>query len=76
MVLAQVYEGTWEELEQYREQYGNHRLILSVMPDNHIPVTENNTQVREPRRAGRAKGLFRMAPDFDAPLEDFKEYME
>ncbi|OAV66028.1 hypothetical protein Barb6_02696 [Bacteroidales bacterium Barb6] len=25
---------------------------------------------------GCAKGQFQMADDFDAPLEDFKEYME
>jgi len=25
---------------------------------------------------GCAKGQFTIAPDFDAPLEDFKEYME
>lgn len=24
---------------------------------------------------GSCKGLFEMAPDFDEPLEDFKEYM-
>lgn len=24
---------------------------------------------------GSAKGKIRMAPDFDAPIEDFKEYM-
>ncbi len=24
---------------------------------------------------GSAKGLFKMSQDFDAPLEDFKEYM-
>lgn len=24
---------------------------------------------------GSAKGMFEMAPDFDEPLEDFKEYM-
>ncbi len=27
------------------------------------------------RKAGSAKGKFKIAPDFDAPLEDFKEYM-
>jgi len=27
------------------------------------------------RMFGRAKGLFQMAGDFDAPLEDFKGYM-
>lgn len=25
---------------------------------------------------GSAKGMFVMAPDFDEPLDDFKEYME
>ena len=28
------------------------------------------------RKAGSGKGTFFMADDFDAPLEDFKEYME
>ena len=28
------------------------------------------------RQFGSAKGLISMAPDFDEPLEDFKEYME
>ena len=27
------------------------------------------------RKRGSAKGLIKMADDFDAPLEDFKEYM-
>ena len=27
------------------------------------------------RKFGYAKGFFKMAPDFDAPLEDFKDYM-
>ncbi len=36
-----------------------------------------NTQNRKikNRKAGSAKGKFKLAPDFDAPLEDFKEYM-
>ena len=24
---------------------------------------------------GSAKGMYKMSPDFDAPLDDFKEYM-
>ena len=28
------------------------------------------------RKAGRAKGLIRMTSDFDAPLEDFRAYMQ
>ena len=28
------------------------------------------------RKFGYAKGFFKMADDFDEPLDDFKEYME
>ena len=27
------------------------------------------------RQAGSAEGKYKLAPDFDAPLQDFKEYM-
>jgi len=30
---------------------------------------------RQPRPFGSAKGLIEMSDDFDAPLEDFAEYM-
>ncbi|MBZ0099619.1 MAG: DUF2281 domain-containing protein [Taibaiella sp.] len=30
----------------------------------------------KPRKAGSARGQIKMAPDFDAPLSDFGEYME
>jgi hypothetical protein len=29
---------------------------------------------KEPRQPGSARGQVWMAPDFDAPLEDFKDY--
>lgn len=36
-----------------------------------------NTQNRSTknRTAGSAKGKYELSPDFDQPLEDFKEYM-
>ncbi len=36
---------------------------------------QNNSGKRKQRKAGSAKGKYKLAPDFDAPLEDFKEYM-
>ncbi|HEY0150688.1 MAG TPA: type II toxin-antitoxin system prevent-host-death family antitoxin [Longimicrobium sp.] len=36
-----------------------------------IPIS----RVRKPRQFGSARGLIRMAEDFDAPLDDFKDYM-
>lgn len=32
-------------------------------------------QTIKERQFGYAKGFFKMSADFDAPLEDFKEYM-
>ncbi len=32
-------------------------------------------RVSRPRKAGSAKGLLVMSPDFDAPLDDFAAYM-
>jgi prevent-host-death family protein len=63
-------------------------LIRSLTPGAEIIITENDQPVarllpaadqprRQPRRPGTLRGtVLYMAPDFDAPLEDFKEYME
>ena len=37
---------------------------------------QNGEAERPKAKAGSAKGLIHMAPDFDEPLEDFKPYME
>ncbi|MAS36852.1 MAG: hypothetical protein CL610_22800 [Anaerolineaceae bacterium] len=37
-----------------------------------VPVSP----VRKARRAGSARGLIKLAADFDKPLSDFDEYME
>ena len=36
---------------------------------------KNEEPVKKPQ-FGCAKGRFKMSPDFDAPLDDMKEYME
>ena len=38
-------------------------------------ITQTYTKNGQPRKAGSAKGEIIMADDFDAPLEDFAEYM-
>lgn len=37
-------------------------------------IRANDTQLLEGPKAGSAKDKIWMAPDFDEPLEDFKEY--
>jgi antitoxin (DNA-binding transcriptional repressor) of toxin-antitoxin stability system len=62
-------------------------LIHNLSPGDEVIITENHQPVARlsrsdpknqwPCQAGSAKGsLHWMAPDFDAPLEEFKEYME
>jgi prevent-host-death family protein len=63
-------------------------LIHTLQPHEEVVITENNQPVarlipvhrpgaRKPRQPGTLRGTVKyMAPDFDAPLEDFKEYME
>jgi prevent-host-death family protein len=63
-------------------------LIQRLHPGDEVIIIENNQPVArllpatvqpQPRlrRLGSMRGTVRyIAPDFDAPLEDFKEYME
>jgi len=62
-------------------------LIDKLTPGEEVVITRNEQpvarlvgephRVRKPRQPGSAKDkILYMADDFDAPLEDFKEYME
>ncbi len=61
-------------------------LIHKLSPGEEVVITENSEPVAklaraEPRKqwpckAGSAKGRIHISPDFDEPLEEFKEYMQ
>lgn len=63
-------------------------LIHGLAPGEEIVITDNGQPLaklvatppapsKKPRQLGTMKGsVVYMAPDFDAPLEDFREYME
>lgn len=61
-------------------------LVARLHPGEEIIITEGDQPVarivgeagpRRSRQLGTLKGSIAfMSPDFDAPLEDFKEYME
>jgi len=63
-------------------------LIHDLNPGDELVITENDQPVarlvrestrhqRPSRRPGTLRGTVKyMAPDFDAPLDDFEEYME
>ncbi len=63
------------------------QLIEQMQPGQDILITRDQRPVarlvaetepeQRPRRPGTLKGtVLYMAPDFDAPLDDFREYME
>ena len=41
-----------------------------------VSVGAERVPLKKRIRAGSAKGLVKIAPDFDTSLEDFQEYME
>jgi len=52
-----------------------------VITENNQPVARLVSTAAEPRQEPRQPGTLRgsvvyMAPDFDAPLEEFRDYME
>jgi antitoxin (DNA-binding transcriptional repressor) of toxin-antitoxin stability system len=60
-------------------------VLQQLAPGQEITITDRGQPLAQLRRAertswpcqpGSARGKIWMAPDFDEPLEDFKEYME
>lgn len=41
-----------------------------------VPVSNAPAKTKKLIKAGSAKGLIKIADDFDEPLEDFREYMQ
>jgi prevent-host-death family protein len=59
-------------------------LIAAALSGEEIIIMQENqpvvklipvTPVKRPRQPGSAKGLITISDDFDAPLEDFQDYM-
>jgi antitoxin (DNA-binding transcriptional repressor) of toxin-antitoxin stability system len=60
-------------------------LIAAAIRGEAVYIKDNGRRIvqltpvgapRRDRQPGSAKGLFAIADDFDAPLEDFREYTE
>ncbi|NJM19866.1 MAG: DUF2281 domain-containing protein [Richelia sp. RM2_1_2] len=60
-------------------------LFQTVLDGDEVVITQDNepilkivrvNQPRKRRQSGSAKGLIWMSDDFDAPLEELREYME
>ncbi|MHA4738665.1 type II toxin-antitoxin system VapB family antitoxin [Dyadobacter sp. MSC1_007] len=47
--------------------------FIAFLKKEYVEKSGNDGQ--QPRIFGRTRGKYKMAPDFDKPLEDFKDYM-
>jgi len=67
LVLSQFYQLP-EHLKKEVLHY------ITFLMKEHVSQVQ---QVKKPKKRtfGSAKGKYQLAPDFDAPLDDFKEYM-
>jgi len=70
------------DLDRARDQLP--RLVAQAAQGEDVILTERGEPVaritpiapaKRPRQFGSARGMIQMADDFDAPLEDFKDYM-
>lgn len=70
------------DINQAQERF--HELIDMTAGGNEIIITKSGRPIAKitaiasskgQRRFGTAKGLIKMADDFDEPLEDFKDYI-
>lgn len=59
-----------EDLQEKASEY-----IASLKREAHQRLLEKHGGKLPPRQFGLLKGKYIMAPDFDEPLEDFKDYM-
>jgi prevent-host-death family protein len=58
------------------------RLVEEAARGEEVVITRDGEPVaqiipierKKPREFGSGKGMFTLAPDFDEPLEDFKDY--
>ena len=72
---------TLEEAQAHLAQ-----LLQRLQPGEEITITDHGQPMAQVKKVGRSswpckagsyrKADFWMAPDFDAPLEEFREYME
>jgi prevent-host-death family protein len=75
-VSLQEAEGQLQRLIQLARD-GDEVFITSDSKPIAQLISVPQHPIQKPKaRFGSGKGTFRMAPDFDEPLEDFKQYME
>jgi prevent-host-death family protein len=61
--------------ELIEQTIGGNEVIITQGGKPLVKLVAFSTQNRTQRHFGSAKGLIKIAADFEAPIEDFKEYI-
>ena len=70
-------EDAQARLPELIEQLHPGEAITIMRDEKPVATLVAEAAPKQPRKLGTLKGtVLYMAPDFDAPLDDFKEYME
>jgi prevent-host-death family protein len=74
VTVMNVAEAKARFSELLRRASGGEEIVIAR---DHRPVARLTAMPpAATRRPGSGRGLFKMSPDFDAPLPDFDEYMK
>jgi prevent-host-death family protein len=74
VTLQEAQARLAELIEQLR---AGEEIVITCDQKPVARLVGEGTPLQRPRQLGTLKGtVLYMAPDFDAPLEDFKDYME
>ncbi len=72
--MSQAFDHIVQELDQISQQ---EKYALRVILDEKLATFgENGTPQSRPSAFGWAQGRISIAADFDAPLDDFKDFVE
>jgi antitoxin (DNA-binding transcriptional repressor) of toxin-antitoxin stability system len=75
MQTVSLHEAENQLLELIQAANSGEEVIIKADDELSVQLVPRTSPKRK-RQFGSARGLISMAPNFDEPLDDFREYME
>jgi prevent-host-death family protein len=75
MVTYNLTDAKAKLSEVINQVLSGEEVIITKMGKPIAKITRIAPEAKAPIKLGQHKGRFWMAPDFDAPLKDFEEYL-
>lgn len=75
MVQVNIYEAKTSLSKLIKKVINGEEIIIAKANKPLVKMTQIDG-AKPPRKLGTAKGQIQISDDFDAPLDDFKEYVQ